>query len=232
LYHDCDHAGVWIVDFQIAQIFIGEDATVNEKEALKLFNKDEKKIVVFDSGQKWFLPSFIEFQYGVLNESNRAHNSVLTILKKYNLIKYVKTLSSPLQGGKDMDKDKDKVKDKDYIGKLLNEFCEAYQENHGIDYEVITPGKERAAIAKLLKLYKDKYPEATSEETLAGLRSYFNAVVSVPDDWLSKNMSPSIIVNKFNEINNHLKNAKNRGNSKGATDRELAELVAKHFGEE
>ena len=104
LYHDCDHAGIWIVDFDVAQIYIGQDMPVNKSDALKFFNEGEKRIIEFDNGKKWFIPSFIEFQYGELNEQNRAHNSVITILNKNNLYKN-KPLRSPLEGAKDKDKD-------------------------------------------------------------------------------------------------------------------------------
>jgi hypothetical protein len=108
LYHDCDHAGIWVVDFKIAQIYIGEDMPVNRKDALKYFNDGEKHIIEIDNRKKWFIPSFIDFQYGELHEGNRAHNSVLNILKKYNLLKIVKLqnkpLVSPLEGAMDMDK--------------------------------------------------------------------------------------------------------------------------------
>ena len=108
LYHDCDHAGIWIVDFEIAQIYVGSDLPINKADALKFFNESEKRIVEIDHGTKWFIPSFISFQYGELKESNRAHNSVINILKNKGLI-------SSLQGAKDMDKvkDKDKELDKD-----------------------------------------------------------------------------------------------------------------------
>lgn len=107
LYHDCDHAGIWIVDFEIAQIYVGSDLPINKENALILFNESKKRIIEIDHGAKWFIPSFIKFQYGELKESNRAHNSVINILKNKGLI-------SSLQGAKDMDKDKelDKVKDK------------------------------------------------------------------------------------------------------------------------
>lgn len=108
LYHSCDHAGIWIVDFEIAQIYLGKDMPVNKEDALKYFNNIEERIIEVNEN-KWFIPSFIEFQYGELNEANRAHNSVLHILSKYNLINN-KGLIRGLEAHKD--KDKDKVKDK------------------------------------------------------------------------------------------------------------------------
>jgi len=95
---ECDHAGIWQVDLEVAEIKIGEK--LNLATAISCF---EGKIYVFDSGQKWYIPDFIDFQYGKLNELNRAHNSVINILEKYGLLE-IKPLTSPLQGDKDKDK--------------------------------------------------------------------------------------------------------------------------------
>ena len=112
LYHDCNHAGIWIVDFDIAQIYLGKDMEVNKEDALKYFNSGEKRIIEIENNTKWFIPDFIDFQYGNLNPNNNAHSSVINILSKYNLYKN-KVLISPSQGDKDKDKDKELVKVKD-----------------------------------------------------------------------------------------------------------------------
>jgi hypothetical protein len=106
---DCDHAGIWQVDLEVAQIRIGEDFDLTIA-----INSFGDKVVPFDNGTKWFIPSFIEFQYGELKENNRVHDSIIKILKKYKLIgQKNKPLTSPLQGCKDMDMDKDKDMDKE-----------------------------------------------------------------------------------------------------------------------
>ena len=107
---DCDHAGIWQVDIDVAQIRIGEK--IDLKEAIKTF---DEKIIIFDKGNKWFIPSFVEFQYpSGLNPENRSHNSVIILLEKYNLrIPKNKPLISPSEGCKDMDMVK--VKDKDMV---------------------------------------------------------------------------------------------------------------------
>jgi hypothetical protein len=110
---ECDHAGIWQVDPEVAQLKIGEKIKLSEA-----LNSLSSKIIVFAGGEKWFIPDFIDFQYGKLNPENRAHNSVIQILMKYNLLDGdYKPLTSPLQGAmdKDMDMDKDKDKDK-YLG--------------------------------------------------------------------------------------------------------------------
>ena len=105
---DCDHAGIWQVDIEVAAIRIGEK--IDSKEAIKSF---DEKIIIFDKGNKWFIPSFLEFQYpSGLNPDNRAHNSVIILLEKYNLrISNNKPLISPSEGSMDMDMVKDMDKD-------------------------------------------------------------------------------------------------------------------------
>jgi hypothetical protein len=106
---DCDHAGIWQVDMDVAQIRIGEEINLNQ--AIKSF---EDKIIIFDKGNKWFIPSFVEFQYpSGLNPENRSHNSVIILLDKYNLRN--KPLISPSEGRMDMDKDMVMVMDKDKV---------------------------------------------------------------------------------------------------------------------
>jgi hypothetical protein len=109
ILNDCNHAGVWEVELDIASIRLGIELTENQKEILDVFGE---KIVVFDNGKKWFIPSFIDFQYGELNEKNRAHESVIKILHKYGIYEY-KPLASVLQDAKDKDMVKDKAKELD-----------------------------------------------------------------------------------------------------------------------
>jgi uncharacterized phage protein (TIGR02220 family) len=116
LYHECDHAGIWHVDLDLASFVLGVE--LKENDALKHFNNGQKRVVAFK--EKWFLPGFVHFQYCkkdgtlVLNENNQVHNSVLSSLKRHKLLNYLnieeapkKPLRSPCQGTKDKDKDKD-----------------------------------------------------------------------------------------------------------------------------
>lgn len=90
LYHDCDHAGVWIVDFEIAQIYLGKDAPINKEEALRLFNEGELRIIEIKKGKYWFIPSFLEFQYGPqISKKNNIYASIEKILKKHDLFQYL-----------------------------------------------------------------------------------------------------------------------------------------------
>lgn len=77
---DCNHAGIWDIDLEVAGLRVGEE--FKEKEVLNIF-KDN--VIPIDSDEKWFVPKFIEFQYGELNPESRVHQSVIKILDKYNL---------------------------------------------------------------------------------------------------------------------------------------------------
>ncbi len=128
LLDNCDHAGIWEVDIDLASFQIG--VKLDEARILKVFSR---KIVPFKDG-KWFIPKFIEYQYGELNENVNAHKSVIKILKKYGLNKKNQQLPNSSSGTvQDMDMDMDKVKDKggeknqlESIESKLSDYSEKY----------------------------------------------------------------------------------------------------------
>lgn len=101
---DCDHAGVWQIDTEVAGIRLGVNISI--EKAQEYF---KEKIVVFDAGKKWFIPDFITFQYGQLTEKNKMYNAVFTVLSKYNLMGHL----SPLNGGKVQVQVKEQVTDEE-----------------------------------------------------------------------------------------------------------------------
>ena len=96
----CDHAGIWDADWEAAEFFIGDK--VNYRRLPKIITDKMQEI---DGGSQYYIPSFIEFQYGELRENSKPHLSVLKRLKDKGLLtlKYKE---------KDKVKDKTKVKDK------------------------------------------------------------------------------------------------------------------------
>jgi hypothetical protein len=122
LIAECNHAGVWDVELDVAQLRIGADSPITKEGALAAFGE---KVQQIDGGKKWFIPSFVEFQYGELNEENRAHKSVLDILHGLGL-NGKKPLPRGMQGRKDKDMDKDMETDTDFSA-----FWEAYPNKTG-----------------------------------------------------------------------------------------------------
>lgn len=100
LLDDCDHAGLWHADFEVAELRLG--TKLSQKKAEGLFSE---KVVLLDNGAKWFIPDFITFQYGEFNEANKMYKSIIPVLKKYNLIPHL----SPIYGVKVKEEVKDTV---------------------------------------------------------------------------------------------------------------------------
>jgi hypothetical protein len=115
LLDECDHAGIWHTELDIAEARLGIKLSLEKIRGLF-----KGKVVEFDSGNKMFVPDFVQFQYGILNPENKAHRSVINILDRYNLMEHV----SPFQRAKDKDKELDKDKDTDMVGGIYSiEHC-------------------------------------------------------------------------------------------------------------
>lgn len=128
------------------------------------------------------------------------------------------------------DKNNIKKESNDFLTQIIGVFQTSYLEVFGHEYQVMNKGKERASASKILALYKQKYPDHNSQQTLIGLSTFFSSCCMVPDEWLQKNMSLSIIVSKFNEISNHILNVK-RKNNRGVASRseEIGSIVSAVF---
>jgi len=132
---DCNHAGIWDVDIEVASIRVGEELIYDMLPQAFL-----DKIVIFDNGDKWFIPEFIEFQYGELNPTSNVHKSVIALLDKYNLEGYMKGSQGVQSTLKDKDKDKDIVKAKAKVKRFtkptieeLVDYCN--ERNNDVDAE-------------------------------------------------------------------------------------------------
>jgi len=115
------------------------------------------------------------------------------------------------------------VTEKDFIGSVIDKFKIAFP-----DYVITNLGKERSMAAELVGIYGKKYPDADTEQTLKALGDYFRLCSTITETWYKNNMSLSLMVSKYNEINNILINGKSKGT--GASDKELFELIAGKIG--
>ena len=98
LINKCNHAGIWECDIDLLSFQIGEEYTL--KEILEAFGDNIQKL----GDNKYYLTKFISFQYGLpLNPNVKVHQSVIKLLKKYNI-----ELDKGYVSIKDKDKDKGK----------------------------------------------------------------------------------------------------------------------------
>jgi len=109
LLDQCDHAGIWEVDFELAGYFCGG---IDEQEIRNVFSK---QFIEFDNQKRWFIKDFIEFQYGTLKNNANIHKSVIQRLKKFDLLSFVEYENDGIMipSSSDMVKDKRMVKRKD-----------------------------------------------------------------------------------------------------------------------
>ncbi len=118
LLDKCNHAGIWVANWKLAEFYL--------RSPLDISAFGDRVVRLRED--KYFIPKFIEFQYGTLSEFNRAHVSVIGVLKREGVEN--KVLISPLRGAKDKDKDKAKDKDKESsIG--FENFWKAYPRRVG-----------------------------------------------------------------------------------------------------
>jgi|TARA_R110000824_G_scaffold105031_3_gene248785 hypothetical protein len=113
LLDDCDNAGIW--NKSIKRLNFHCNTSVTEKELQQIFKKRLYPI----TEDKWFIPKFMIFQYGVdwFDSNNKAVISARRKLEHLNII-VDNTLSIPYQYSIDTVKDKDKDKSKDKAKEL------------------------------------------------------------------------------------------------------------------
>lgn len=117
LTDNCDHAGLWDAAFDLISSDLG--FTVTRSDLEHWFGE---KLIVFED--KYFIPSFIEFQYGELKETSKPHLSVIKSLTSkgidfkelYRFKQYPKGIGTL----KEKEKDKDKEKEGESEGKQEN----------------------------------------------------------------------------------------------------------------
>jgi hypothetical protein len=197
---DCDHSGIWQVDIEVAQIRIGEK--LDEQKALEYFGD---KIIPLENNTKWFIPSFIEFQYpSGLSENNKAHTGIIKNLERYKeQIDNYKPLISPLQGDKDMVMDKVMVKDKVKImvtmpfeSKEFINYWEMWKEfkRKQFKFTYATPQSEQASLKDLVKLSggDERIALEIIEQSMAkGWKGFFTLKNETNATGISNNRKPT-----------------------------------------
>jgi len=107
----CDHAGILDGDWEAASFFLGNSIYEYEEIPEVIRNK----MIPIDDDQ-FFIPSFIEYQYGTLRINSKPHLSVIKRLEEKGLNNYLQRVMVTLKD-KDKDKDIDKRQDK-FIDKV------------------------------------------------------------------------------------------------------------------
>lgn len=112
----CDHGGVWDINWPLAQFHMGELDQAAIERALS------RRVVPVRGGSRWFIPGFIRFQYpSGLSLTSPAHKRIRATLTGHGI--NPDTLSYTVQGTvSDTPEDKDEDKDKDSSSNAENPF--------------------------------------------------------------------------------------------------------------
>lgn len=132
----CDHAGILDADWEAMNFFIGTN--VNDFD--KIPESIKNKMQMIDDNQ-FFIPSFIEYQYGALRINSKPHLSVIKRLEEKGLNDYLQRVMVTLKDidkDKDIDKRQDKfidkvnavIKDKKYSNDETNNFVGFWTERN------------------------------------------------------------------------------------------------------
>jgi hypothetical protein len=118
----------------------------------------------------------------------------------------------------------------DFIDQVINAFASEYIIEFNMEYFVTNRGKERTAAGKLVNMYKSKHPNADSQSTIDGLKTFFIQCFRVDDPWIRDNMSLSIIISQFNKIQKLLMNGKSTKSGKAKTSGDDIDRIVKIVG--
>ena len=180
LLDDCDNAGIW--NKSIKRLNFHCNTSISQEELLEVFKKRLQPI----TEDKWFIPKFMEFQYGVnwLDSGNKAVTSAKKKLEELKVIEnntlsnsVYDTLSIPYEYPIDTGKDKDKVKDKDNIKDNIKDKEEVKEE-----VKANSNRKEKNILMRLLddliqyediKRFKLSYQEI---EEYGGINKVYNTL--------------------------------------------------------
>lgn len=143
LLDNCDMAGMWKVNWPLVRFHLGKYSFES-----KYFDKRIHQI----EEDRWYVPKFIEFQYGELSEDCNPHKPVIKILNKFGIdwvnFKGTNTLLGTLKA-QDQDKDKDK---EGVVGETKAEPKVKFSE-----YVQMTQGQYDQLAQKLGKTVLDEY---------------------------------------------------------------------------
>lgn len=133
LLDNCDHSGVWSADFSLLSFYIKQP--ISEHELTSWFRDKIEKI----DHDKYFIRSFIDFQYGQLRDQSAPHKSVITSLKKHGIEIDYKTGFAQTHGAIQK-RLSNKFKEQVLIGdKFICTYCGAFGDETTLVVDHIVP---------------------------------------------------------------------------------------------
>mgnify|MGYP003666769583 FL=1 len=102
----CDHAGIFDADYEAMNFYIG--TALEDFKDIPIAIREKMQLI---EDNQFFIPSFIEYQYGQLRINSKPHLSVIKRLEDKGLNNYLQRVMATLKD-KEKEKDIDKRQDK------------------------------------------------------------------------------------------------------------------------
>jgi hypothetical protein len=172
---NCDAAGVWDPDYDLANFTIGRE--INWPGVLADLGD---RVSCLHNG-KWHLTRFVEFQYGELVEECRPHAKVLALLKAHEIPykKGIYRVSIPTRIR--IGQDKDRTGSEGGTGETVGAPAAAEREATAEEIYAAYPRKEARQDA--LRAIGKALTKRSAGELLRATRAYAAAVATwIPDD--------------------------------------------------
>lgn len=169
LLDKCNHAGIWKVNKRLMDFCLGYSS---DFQAFLKAAGDKIRVL---NDEKWFIPNFLTFQYGVLDERNLMSKRVFPLLEKEGLRKGV---ISPFNGvkvkNKDKNKDRNKEKETEFL-EIWSQYPNKAGKTRAFERFVSSVKSEDdlQAIREALKRYLKHLQENTWKQAQDG-KTWFN----------------------------------------------------------
>jgi hypothetical protein len=195
----CDHAGILKVNKKMMGFCVG--GKIDWKKVQEIFINR----VHYINDEKWFIPKFVEFQYGVLKEESRPHQSVINTLKREGLFKIYKEFPKNIKGlakgiytlkDKVQDKEKDKVQDKDRKKKTdYSEFVSMTKD----EYQKLVKDHGKEATKSMIEILNN-YKAAKGKSYKSDYHAILNWVVKRYSEEKEPDPDPIFIPEERNPV--------------------------------
>jgi len=163
---NCDNAGVWDADMELANFSIGMEIPWEKvRESLG------ERLEVLKSG-KWHLKKFVNFQCGELSEECKPHAAVIRLLNKHGIQRVSKEHPKGMNTLKEKDQDKDKERDEDQEGDARGEESVAKARQAREELE-----EDKAATRDNAKLLLEALNELTGKK-FTPVDSHLNPIIA------------------------------------------------------
>lgn len=213
---NCNHAGIISIDLEFVEMVLNEkfeDTVLNDHFSERLIHIDRNK---------WFIPKFIQFQYGSLNPDNRIHRQVIQKLEReginplnlqfqsktvHDSSEQFETVQKSSHGVKDKEQEKEQIQEQEKDSSFKEIAEKNLSENQPLNFR--KPKDSRFTPDHVLDLWNGDLGKTNGYVSSLGARKHtencWEAIQFLPDESAWKNLFSITKSSEFLMGNNNRK---------------------------